>query len=208
MSYPSPTPRVRPAFAAALAGAALVLLLQAMPEVLSVLEYRRAMLVSEPWRLLTAHIVHVNWMHALLNAGAWLVLARLFEPHFDAKRQLLSLLFGAAFISLSLATFYPSIQWYRGASGALHALFFAGASASLATALRNRSRPATLLPLALLAGGAIKVALEIPRGATTPYVEWLAAATVPQAHLLGAIAGTALGLLLAGSQRRRTTLNP
>ena len=208
MTPPLPTPRLTPAFAVALAGAVLLLLLQAMPGVLSTLEYRRAMLATEPWRLLTAHLVHINWTHASVNAGAWLVLARLFEPRLDAKRQLLSLLFGAAFISLSLAAFYPSIEWYRGASGALHALFFAGACASLADALRRRSPAAALLPLALLAGGGIKVALEMPRGAATPYAEWLAAATAPQAHLFGAIAGTALGLLLALSGRRSTVPGP
>jgi rhomboid family GlyGly-CTERM serine protease len=202
MTPPLPTPRLTPAFAVALAGAVLLLLLQAMPGVLSTLEYRRAVLAAEPWRLLTAHIVHINWTHAAVNAGAWLVLARLFEPRLDAKRQLLSLLFGAAVISLSLAAFYPSIAWYRGASGALHALFFAGACASLVAALRRRSPAAVLLPLALLAGGWIKVALEMPRSAATPYAGWLAAATVPQAHLFGAIAGTALGLLLALRQRR------
>ena len=208
MSIRLPALRVTAAFAVALAGAALLLLLQAMPDVHSVLEYRRAALATEPWRLLTAHIVHINWTHAAVNAAAWLVLARLFEQQIDAKRQLLSLLVGAAFISLSLAAFYPSIEWYRGASGALHALFFAGACASLASALRSPSRTAALPPLTLLAGGSIKVALEIPPGAATPYVEWLAAATVPQAHLLGAIAGAALGLLLALSQRRRKVLNP
>ena len=98
MTPPLPTPRLTPAFAVALAGAVLLLLLQAMPGVLSTLEYRRAMLATEPWRLLTAHLVHINWTHASVNAGAWLVLARLFEPRLDAKRQLLSLLFGAAFI--------------------------------------------------------------------------------------------------------------
>ena len=207
MDPPLPTSRPRSAFVAALAGAALILLLQAMPSVQPALEYRRGMLANEPWRLLTAHVVHINWTHALLNAGAWLVLARLFAPQLDAKRQLLSLALGAAFTSLGLAVGYPSIDWYRGASAALHALFFAGATAALAGARRDRPRTAWLPPLALLAGGWIKVALEVPRGAITPYAEWLAATTVPQAHLFGAISGTALGLLHAGVLRRRRTLN-
>jgi rhomboid family GlyGly-CTERM serine protease len=191
---------------AALAGAALTLLLQSLPAVLPALEYRRAMLLAEPWRLLTAHLVHVNWTHALVNAGAWLVLARLFAPQLDARRQLLSLLVGAACISLALAACYPSIEWYRGASGALHALFFAGAGTALAASLRRRSWHAVLPPLALVAGGCAKIALELPRDGATPYAEWLAATTVPQAHLFGAIAGTALALLFAASARRPTQL--
>jgi hypothetical protein len=47
----------------------------------------------------------------------------------------------------------------------------------------------------------------MPRGALTPFAEWLAAPTVPQAHLLGAIFGTALGLLFAATQPRRAALS-
>jgi len=203
MNPPFRTLHPCPALLAALAGAALILLLQAVPEALAALEYRRALLANQPWRLLTAHLVHVNWTHALVNAAAWLVLARLFAPHLPARRQLLSLAFGAALTSLGLAALFPAIEWYRGASGALHALFFVGATAALASAARSRAWQAALPPLALLPGGWIKVALELPRGAATPHVEWLGAATVPQAHLLGAIAGTAMGLFLAGRQLRR-----
>jgi len=203
MKLPLPARRQKFALPSALAGAALILLLQAMPDVLPALEYRRALLANEPWRLLTAHLVHVNWRHALVNAAAWLVLARLFAPHLDAKRQLLSLALGAVCVSLGLAGFFPSIEWYRGASGALHALFFAGATAMLGGAARSRQWSTALLPMTLLAGGCIKVAIELPHGAATPHAQWLAAATVPQAHLFGAIAGTAAGLVFAAKRTGR-----
>ena len=206
MSVPQPL-RLPRSFAAALAVAALLLLLQSMPGIQPALEYRRNMLPAEPWRLVTAHLVHINWTHALVNAGAWIVLARLFAAQLDAKRQLLCLALGGVSISLALAAFYPSIAWYRGASGVLHALFFAGAIAEFLAALRMRSRRAVLLAAVLLTGGGIKVALEMPRGAVTPFAEWLAAPTVPQAHLLGAIFGTALGLLFAATQPRRAALS-
>lgn len=203
MSSRSPIPRLSPALLAALAAAALILLLQAMPGIIPALEYRRTALPSQPWRLLSGHLVHLNWTHALVNAGAWLVLARLFMPQLDAKRQLLSVALGAASVSLGLAVGYPAIEWYRGASGALHALFFTGATLALAASMRQRSWPAALPPLLLVAGGWTKVALEFPRGSATPYAEWLAATTVPQAHFLGAVAGTALGLLLAAQARTK-----
>jgi len=193
--------------AAALAGGALILLLQLLPSAPPALEYRRAVLMAEPWRLLTGHLVHVNWRHALINAGAWSLLAWLFARQLDARRQLLSLLLGAAFISLALAAWQPAIQWYRGASGALHALFFAGATAAAAGSLRAGSARPAPVPLALLAAGWAKVVLEQPGGGTTPYAEWLAATTVPQAHLLGAIAGTVLGLVFAAQARRRSGLS-
>lgn len=181
----------------ALAGAALVLLLQAAPGVHAVLEYRRQALPTEPWRLLTAHLVHVNWTHALVNAGAWLALALLFERSLGARRQLLCLVLGGLWIAFALAWLFPSVAWYRGASGVLHVLFFAGASVELAAALRRRSRPALLLSSVLLAGGGLKIALQLPDAAATPYVGWLDATTVPQAHLLGALCGILLGVLLA-----------
>lgn len=185
------------ALLAALTGAALILLLQAVPSIPSLLEYRRAALVAEPWRLICGHLVHVNWTHALVNAGAWVVLAWLFAPTIGMKRQLASVALGAAFISLALAARYPSVEWYRGASGALHALFFAGATAAVGLRLRQRRARAAAVPMLLLAGGWMKVALEQPVGGATPYAEWLAATTVPQAHLLGAIAGALLGLLFS-----------
>ncbi len=191
------------AFALALAGAALILVLHAVPDVSSALEYRRALLAAEPWRLLTAHLVHVNWRHALVNAGAWLVLARLFERELGAGAQLLCLATAGVFVSLALAALYPAIAWYRGASGVLHALYFAGAAAMLANAIGAARRTPALLALALIAGGWIKVALEFPRGAETAYSDWLGAATVPQAHLFGAACGTALGLAAALRSSRR-----
>jgi rhomboid family GlyGly-CTERM serine protease len=183
-----------PAFVAALVGAAL-LLLQAIAPAAALLEYRRLLLPAEPWRVLTGHLVHVSWQHAIANAAAWIVLAYLFEPVVDAKRQLVCLMAGAAAISIALALAWPSIAWYRGASGMLHALFFAGATASLSASWRTRQRWPLLWAALLLAGGAVKVVLEYPHGGGLPYAQWLGSPVVPQAHLIGAIVGCAVGLL-------------
>ena len=43
-----------------------------------------------------------------------------------------------------------------------------------------------------------------PAGGALPYADWLGAAVVPQAHLLGAACGSVLGLLLALADRRST----
>lgn len=184
----------------ALIGAALIVLLQAVPAG-DALEYRRALLAAEPWRVLTAHVVHLNWTHALVNAAAWLVLARLFAPEMGARRQVVCLLLAAAAVSAALALAYPSIAWYRGASGILHALYFAGATVVLRNAARAPRRGGALaLAVALVAGGWLKIALELPAGGATPYAPWLGSAVVPQAHLVGAIAGTFFG---ASLRRRR-----
>jgi rhomboid family GlyGly-CTERM serine protease len=175
--------------------ALLMLVLQALPD-LAALEYRNTNSVFEPWRWLTAHFVHVNWQHALINAVALWVVARLFAPDLTPSRQLWALLAAALAISACLALIYPTIAWYRGLSGALHGLFFAGSVLWLIKAKPRRFQQ-LWLPSALFFGGWIKVVLEQPGGAITPYAEWLGAGVVPQAHLIGATCGTGLGLLFA-----------
>jgi len=188
----------------ALAGALTLLLLQAMsvalPALAPALEYRVAALTTEPWRVLSGHLVHINWPHALINAVAWVIVARLFAQELAPARQLCVVLVAALVVGLGLALVWRQIEWYRGFSGVLHALFFAGATAWLlqAYAARATRNPGALwLPAALAAGGWIKVWMEQPAAGTTPFAEWLGAATVPQAHLLGAVCGTAFGLVFA-----------
>ena len=183
----------------ALGGAALVLLVQAIVPLHGALEYRQALVASQPWRALTAHLVHVNWVHALLNLAAWLVVARLFAPELRTWRQPLVLAVAALAVTLHLALLHPGIVWYRGFSGTLHGVFFAGATAWLLALLADgERRPRALwLPAVLVAGGWVKVLAEQPGGSLTPYAQWLGAGIVPQAHLAGAVAGSMLGLLFA-----------
>ncbi|HUL64432.1 MAG TPA: rhombosortase [Burkholderiaceae bacterium] len=188
----------------ALAGALVLLLLQAAvalaPALGSALEYRYIALAAQPWRGLSGHVVHINWPHVLVNAAAWIIVARLFAQELDPARQLVVLLTTGVVISVGLAILCPQIAWYRGFSGVLHGLFFAGAttwSLRMLVQVRTRSASAAWLPAALVVGGWIKVALEQPAAGAMPYAEWLGAATVPQAHLLGAACGTAFGLLFA-----------
>ncbi|MCA3214088.1 MAG: rhombosortase [Burkholderiales bacterium] len=183
----------------ALGGAALVLLVQAIVPLHGALEYRQALVASQPWRALTAHLVHVNWVHALLNLAAWLVVARLFAPELRTWRQPLVLAVAALAVTLHLALLHPGIAWYRGFSGTLHGVFFAGATAWLLALLADgERRPRALwLPAVLVTGGWVKVLAEQPGGSLTPYAQWLGAGIVPQAHLAGAVAGSMLGLLFA-----------
>lgn len=177
-------------------GLPLVVLIVLAAELLSLgptLEYRRPLLLSEPWRLLTGHFVHLSLLHAMLNGVALLLLGRLFADRLRAS-DLWAILIGApVLISLVFWSAMPELGWYRGLSGALHALYFAGCVVWVRT-LRGRAR---WLPTAALVGGLLKVLLEQPWDASFPFHEWLGAAVVPQAHLIGAIIGTVAGLYLA-----------
>jgi rhomboid family GlyGly-CTERM serine protease len=199
----------------ALAGAVILVLLQAAaaasPDLGSALEYRHSVLAAQPWRLLTGHWVHVNWPHVLVNAAAWFVVARLFARELPPVRQLVVLLAAAVAISAGLMLAYPRIGWYRGFSGLLHGLFFAGAIGWLAQTLakrESRTFGALWLPGALVLGGWVKVVLEQPGAEATPYAPWLDAPTVPQAHLLGAVCGTLIALaFVRGSTATATARN-
>ena len=182
-------------------GLALVLLLLQALAPGEALEYQRRTLAGQPWRAVTAHLVHINWPHALINAAALWIVARLYAPDLDARRQVVALLVSALAISAALAWLYPAIEWYRGLSGALHGMFFAGAAKWL-LAERPRTLRRLWIPTALFVGGWIKVAFEQPGGATTPHADWLGAAVVPQAHLVGAVCGTLLGALFARANPR------
>lgn len=175
-----------------------LLVLEALP-LADALEWRRGLLASEPWRLVTGHWVHLGWRHAAVSAAALLLLAWLYARWLDA-RTLAALLVAASLgVSLALALALPQLVWYRGLSGALHAVFFAGALLWLADPSRRDRWIATLL----LAGGAAKLGAE--RGwlfdAALPWSDWLAAPVVPPAHLAGALLGLAAGALLIALRR-------
>lgn len=190
--------RVAPAERFALAGACALLLLQSAG-LGSALEYRRAMLAVEPWRLLTGHWVHVNWRHAVLNALAWVALARLYAPELPPLRQATLLTGSALGTGLLLWVAAPDVAWYRGASGALHGVFAAGAALWLArpaAAALPGARPARWWPALLLAAVWAKVLAEQAIGPIAP-ANWLGVAVITRAHLFGVAVGTVLGILTA-----------
>src|SRR5215510_100983 len=92
---------------------------------------RTAIAAGEWWRVLTAHFVHLDAGHALLNGLGlvlmWALLARDYSP----LRWLAIYLTAALTISAGLWLFDPKVEWYVGASGALHGVMAAGTLAHL-----------------------------------------------------------------------------
>jgi rhomboid family GlyGly-CTERM serine protease len=162
------------------------------------LEYRRALAAGEPWRLFTAHFVHLSFLHALLNCVALLLLDRLFADRLRPRELFAILGFTPILVSLIFWMVLPELQWYRGLSGVLHAVYFAGCVVWIAS---SAGRP-RWLPIAALIGGALKVLLEQPWDSSFPMHEALRIAVVPQSHLIGAIVGTSAGLLLCRRRAR------
>jgi len=178
-----------PAVRFALAGVAVVLLAQAAG-LGEALEYRRALIASEPWRILTCHFVHANWRHAIWNALAWIALARLLAPDLPPLRQAALLASSALGTGLLLWLAAPQVPWYRGLSGSLHGL---AAAASVLGLAGPTPRGGRVWPALVLAAVWIKVAVEQFAAASIANENWLGVAVITRSHLFGAGIGTLIG---------------
>jgi rhomboid family GlyGly-CTERM serine protease len=155
---------------------------------------RSAIAAGGWWRLLTAHIVHLDLHHLILNALGLVLMWSLFAEDYDPVEWCVIVMSGALAISSGLWWLSPQVTWYVGASGVLHSVMAAGAVKHLAM----RSWDRWILVLGLCA----KLAWEQWGGHAAPLV-------VVDAHLYGAACGFAVGALLSWRTaiiRRRSRL--
>ena len=156
------------------------------------LRYDRAAIAAGGWwRLLTAHSVHLDAHHLLLNGLGLVLMWALFASDFDAVEWCIIVFAGALGISSGLWWLSPRVAWYVGASGVLHSVMAAGA----AKHLRDRAWDRWILIGCLC----VKLAYEQLGGHEPPLV-------VVDAHLYGALCGFAVGAALAGLHSRRVPL--
>jgi rhomboid family GlyGly-CTERM serine protease len=85
---------------------------------------REAIAEGQWYRLVTGHLVHLGWRHALLN-GAGLLLLPLIAAE-DTRWFSWLVRYLVLSIGIGLALFFgqPGLEWYVGMSGVLHGLFF------------------------------------------------------------------------------------
>jgi rhomboid family GlyGly-CTERM serine protease len=133
------------------------------------------------WRLLTAHIVHLDAHHLILNELGLVLVWSLFADDYDAVEWCVIVLSGALAISSGLWWLSPGVAWYVGGSGVLHTMMAAGAAYHLI--FREWDR------WILVIGLCVKLAYEQLGGHEPPMV-------VVDAHLYGAICGFAVGAAL------------
>jgi len=145
----------------------------------TLLRYDRAALAhGELWRLVSAHFVHLNFHHALLNCAGLILMWALFARDYSPRRWLPIVAAALAAIDAGLWVFDSTVLWYVGSSGALHGVMAAGTVAHL----ERRERDGGLLAVFLLG----KLAFEhwvgpLPLSGSDP--------VVVDAHLYGVLGG-------------------
>ena len=143
---------------------------------------RSAIAAGGWWRLLTAHIVHLDAHHLALNSLGLVLVWSLFAQDYAVDEWCAIVLGGALAISCGLWWLSPRVVWYVGASGVLHSVMAAGAAKHWAERSWDR--------WILLIGLCTKLAWEQWGGHASPMV-------VVDAHLYGSAWGFALGAALS-----------
>jgi rhomboid family GlyGly-CTERM serine protease len=178
----------------ALLGCAALLLLPSFggAPLRNLLRYdRTAIAHGQLWRLLTAHLVHLDLRHALLNILGLVLMWALFARDYRVRDWCLIVLGAMAGIDLGLGFADSTIQWYVGSSGVLHGIMAAGTL----TALRTGGWEGRVLA-AVLAGKLLyeQLAGPLPLSGNDP--------VVVDAHLFGAIGALVVALFLTLRERR------
>jgi rhomboid family GlyGly-CTERM serine protease len=135
------------------------------------------------WRLLTAHIVHLDAHHLILNELGLVLMWALFASDYDPIEWSVIVLAGALGISSGLWWLSPRVAWYVGLSGVLHSIMGAGVAKHLVERVWDR--------WILLVFLAAKLTYEQFGGPEPPLV-------VVDAHLYGALSGFVVGAALCG----------
>jgi rhomboid family GlyGly-CTERM serine protease len=151
------------------------------------LEYQRSALAAgQWWRLVTAHLVHLDLRHAVLNCAGLALMWALFARDYTG-RQWLAILAGAgAAIDAGLWVWSSTVGWYVGSSGVLHGAMAAGTLAHL----RRREPDGWLLAAFLV----VKLLWEHWVGALP--LSGLGPEVVVDAHLYGVAGGLAVAAFL------------
>ncbi|NGX15646.1 rhombosortase [Wenzhouxiangella sp. XN24] len=160
------------------------------------LRWERGLLLTEPWRIVTSHLVHLGWTHLGLNVLAAAMLGVAIGRAMPPGGWLWSAAVSVVAVSGGLATWSSGVQWYMGFSGVLHGLLAAGAIAGL------RSTPWVSGFLLLVLAG--KLAFERFAMDGSPVSLLIGGAVVTDAHLYGALGGALAGLVMLVRERRRS----
>ncbi|MCJ0763894.1 rhombosortase [Variovorax terrae] len=155
------------------------------PPAYALLRYERGLVHAEPWRIVSAHWVHLGAWHCALNMGgllAWAVwLGQGSWRRHAAVIAALCAVTGAGLFA------FPGISNYAGFSGVLYGLF--------AYSFAHRVRAGRRIFLLGLLALAARMAWQLAGPPSLEEEALIGGTIVAQAHLIGALAGCAIGLM-------------
>ena len=141
---------------------------------------------GEYWRSYTAHWVHANWQHLLLNATGLTLCMTIASPTWSIWRWVAYNLYLALGISILFTLRNPELGWYVGYSGVLFGIY-------LLAAIDLYPRDKTIARL-LGAAIVIKVVLEQSGDTTLTSGKLIGIPVVIDAHLYGLSLGLSIAL--------------
>ena len=89
------------------------------------LRYERAS-PHEWWRFLTAQLIHLGWVHWILDMAGLVLIVAIFNQDWNLRWFIATLVISAIIVNAGLWWLSPEVDWYVGISGVLHGLLGAG----------------------------------------------------------------------------------
>lgn len=141
----------------------------------------------ELWRLISGHLVHVGWIHLLINALGLIVLVALMQPGWTIWRWCWYCLVLSLGVSGFFTLMQPGLEWYAGFSGVLFGLYLLGAFT-----LCKRGQWISTLIIALIS---LKLIAEQTGFDQISSAGLIGAPVIVDAHLYGSIVAIAIELV-------------
>ena len=165
-------------------------------QTVSQFQYQRQMVLDgQIYRLLTAHFVHTNLYHTLLNLAGLIIIGMLANTYLIQKDWWVVLLVSAIFVGGGLILLDQNVQWYRGLSGILHGV--------VVLMILKARQLASMIRAIILVGLAVKLMLEQMHTGLWQSEQLIGAPVIVNAHLYGVMGGAVSYLILRQTQSKR-----
>ena len=146
-----------------------------------------ATLDGEYWRMVTAHLIHADWQHFLMNMTGLSLCVAVFYKDLAVRHWPMSFIALSIFSSIGLLILYRPEESYVGFSDVLHGWIMLGCCAIFA-----KETKLALIVFTLFWIKIIEEQLNLPFFTSTGIDN---AHIAKESHILGAIAGLLYGLL-------------
>ena len=160
----------------------VITVIAALPEsVQTSLSFQRTAIDhGQLWRLMTCHLVHLNWQHWLLNLFGFAIVFYVCPPWLGQWAGVLTFLFLCLLVGLGLYWFDPQLWGYTGLSGVLYGLL-------CSALIFSPYYPRFVRIIAVLAIAAKIIWEQTPLYSDTMIASFIKAHVAQDAHLYGLI---------------------